>query len=222
MIDWMENYGNNCWMSLFYNNHDNPRMVSKVSNDKKYQHMIARLLAVLQFTLKGTPFVFQGDEMGLTNFEFTSMDQVTDVEAKGYYAEYLETMSEEDAFKKIVCGTREHTRIPLPWNETVQECHAGLKQEVNEEVFDAYKQLIALRKEHKALVYGDFEVLNKKKDRFTYRRKYKGETFIIDCNLGQKVTSGYMSRGGYELVYSNIGLEDGKLRPYEARIWKKI
>ena len=104
----------------------------------------------------------------------------------------------------------------------MQECHAGLKQEVNEEVFDAYKQLIALRKEHKALVYGDFEVLNKKKDRFTYRRKYKGETFIIDCNLGQKVTSGYMSRGGYELVYSNIGLEDGKLRPYEARIWKKI
>ena len=82
--------------------------------------------------------------------------------------------------------------------------------------------MIALRKEHKALVYGDFEVLNKQKDRFTYRRKYKGETFIIDCNLGQKVIKGYMSRGGYEMVYSNIGLEDGKLRPYEARIWKKL
>ena len=222
ITEWISNYGNNCWMSLFYNNHDNPRMVSKVCNEKLYQPMIARLLAVLQFTLKGTPFVFQGDEMGLTNYEFTSMDQITDVEAKGYYQEYLEKMTPEKAFEKIVCGTREHTRIPLPWNETVQECHAGLKQEINGEVLDAYRQLIALRKESKALVYGDFEVLNSEKDRFTYRRRYKGETFIIDCNLGKKFQKGYMSRGGYKLVYSNIGLEDGKLRPYEARIWKKI
>ena len=220
--DWMENYGNNCWMSLFYNNHDNPRMVSKVTNDKQYHTAIEKLLAVFQFTLKGTPFVFQGDEMGLTNFEFTSMDQVTDVEAKGYYQEYLEKMTPEDAFKKIVSGTREHTRIPLPWNETVQPCHAGLKQEVNEEVLAAYKELIALRKDNKALIYGDFEVLDKKKDRFTYRRKLNGDTFIIDCNLGKKKQKAYISRGLFEMVYGSEGVEDGVLRPYEARIWKKI
>jgi len=83
MIDWMENYGNNCWMSIFYNNHDNPRMISKITNDKSYHTALSKLLAVLQFTLKGTPFVFQGDEMGLANYDFTSIDQMTDVEAKG-------------------------------------------------------------------------------------------------------------------------------------------
>ena len=92
-IDWMENYGNHCWMSLFYNNHDNPRMVSKVTSDTTYHQQIATLLAVIQFTLKGTPFVFQGDEMGLVNYPFTSMEQITDVEAKGYYQELLQKMS---------------------------------------------------------------------------------------------------------------------------------
>ena len=101
MIDWLTNYGNNCWMSVFYNNHDNPRMVNKITEDVTYHEAIMKLLAVMQMTLKGTPFIFQGDEMGLVNYKFTSMDQITDVEAKGYYAEYLEKMSEKDAFAKL-------------------------------------------------------------------------------------------------------------------------
>ena len=220
MIDWMTNYGNNCWMSVFYNNHDNPRMVSKVTNDPAYHAAVQKLLAVLQLTMKGTPFIFQGDEMGLVNYDFTSMDQITDVEAKGYYAEYLETKSPEEAFKIIKSGTREHTRILLPWNETVNPCHEGLVQEINQEITDTYKSLIALRKENKALVYGEFEVLDKKKDRFTYRRRLDGQTFIVDCNLGKNKQKAYVSRGGFELVYGSEGAEDSLLRPYEARIWR--
>lgn len=220
MIDWMTNYGNNCWMSVFYNNHDNPRMVSKVTNDPVYHAAVQRLLAVMQLTMKGTPFIFQGDEMGLVNYDFTSMDQITDVEAKGYYAEYLETKSAEEAFKIIKSGTREHTRILLPWNETVNPCHEGLVQEINQEITDTYKRLITLRKENKALVYGEFEVLNKKKDRFTYRRRLDGQTFIVDCNLGKNKQKAYVARGGFELVYGSEGAEDGILRPYEARIWR--
>ena len=64
MIDWMKHYGNNCWMSIFYNNHDNPRMVSKIGHPK-YNTAIKKLLAGMQMTMKGTPFIFQGDEMGL-------------------------------------------------------------------------------------------------------------------------------------------------------------
>lgn len=221
MIDWMTNYGNNCWMSVFYNNHDNPRMVSKITNDTQYHTAIEKLLAVMQLTMKGTPFIFQGDEMGLANYEFTSMDQITDVEAKGYYKEFSEKKGEEEAFKTILAGTREHARVLLPWNESVNPCHVGLKQDIKPEITEVYKKLIALRKQNKALIYGSFEVLDQKKDRFTYRRRWKGQTFIVDCNLGKNKQKAYISKGGYELVYGSEGEADKILKPYEARIWVK-
>lgn len=221
MIDWMTNYGNNCWMSIFYNNHDNPRMVSKICKDSQYHNALAKLLAVMQFTLKGTPFVFQGDEMGLVNYDFTSMDQITDVEAKGYYEEHIQTQSSEEVFRTILAGTREHTRVLLPWNETLPEYHAGLRQEMKEEILEVYKELIRLRHSDKTLVYGDFEVLNKKKDRFTYRRKGENGEYIIDCNLGRKPIAGYLTRGTYELVFETAS-EGKMLGAYGANIWKRI
>ena len=222
MIDWMEHYGNNCWMSIFYNNHDNPRMVSKISKNPKYQDRIAKLLAVMQFTLKGTPFVFQGDEMGLVNYPFTSMDQITDVEAKGYYEEHIKNQSHEEVFATILAGTREHTRVLLPWNETLPEYHAGLKQEMKEEIRQVYKKLIELRRSDETFVYGDFEGLNRKKDRFTYRRRLDGKEYIIDCNLGQKEQNAWNPKEGYELIYPEYPDCIRKLDAYEARIWKKI
>ena len=136
MIDWMENYGDNCWMSIFYNNHDNPRMISKITNKKEHHQQLAILLAVMQMTLKGTPFVFQGDEMGLSNVDFTSMDQITDVEAKGYYEEHIQTKSHEEVFNLLLAGTREHTRILLPWNKKLPEYHKDIKQKINTKVQD--------------------------------------------------------------------------------------
>lgn len=221
MIDWMTNYGNNCWMSVFYNNHDNPRMVSKITNDSQYHTAIEKLLAVMQLTMKGTPFIFQGDEMGLTNYDFTSMKQITDVEAKGYYKEFAEKKGAEEAFRTILAGTREHARVLLPWNDSVNPCHVGLQQEIKQEITEVYKKLIALRKENKALIYGSFEVLDQRKDRFTYRRRWKGQTFIVDCNLGKNKQKAYISKGKYELVYGSEGEAGNFLKPYEARIWIK-
>ena len=219
MIDWMTNYGNNCWMSIFYNNHDNPRMVNKVTEDSKYHEVIMKLLAVMQLTLKGTPFIFQGDEMGLTNYQFTSMNQITDVEAKGYYAEYVNQMSEQEAFQKILCGTREHTRVLLPWNEKLPSYHEGLTQKMNENVTEAYRELIRLRRNDQTLIYGEFDVLNKKKDRFVYKRSLDGKEYIIDCNLGKEVQKAYAAEG-YECIFTTGGKDD-TLGAYEARIWKK-
>ena len=219
MIDWMTNYGNNCWMSIFYNNHDNPRMVNKVTEDSKYHEVIMKLLAVMQLTLKGTPFIFQGDEMGLTNYQFTSMNQITDVEAKGYYAEYVNQMSEQEAFQKILCGTREHTRVLLPWNEKLPSYHEGLMQKMNENVTDTYRELIRLRREDQTLIYGEFDVLNKKKDRFVYKRSLDGKEYIIDCNLGKEVQKAYAAEG-CECIFTTGGKDD-TLGAYEARIWKK-
>lgn len=227
MIDWMEHYGNNCWMSLFYNNHDNPRMISKINPDPAYAYALSLLLAVIQFTLKGTPFIFQGDEMGLTNYPFTSIDEITDVEAKGYYKEMLEKKTPEEAFATILAGTREHTRIPLPWNfvegsRIFDAYPAHLRQTPDERVTKAYKKLIHLRHTEKALLYGNFEVLCKKKNRFVYKRSLDTcAEFIIDCNLGSKPVKAYAVPDGYTLVYTSAAGAGQTLAPYEARIWKK-
>lgn len=223
MVDWMTHYGNQCWMSVFYNNHDNPRMVSKISKNARYHRAIEKLLAVMQLTLKGTPFIFQGDEMGLVNYEFTSMDQITDVEAKGYYEEFLQKQSPEEAFARILTGTREHTRVLLPWNTSENPCHKGLRQEISEEIQGVYGQLIALRKADKTLVYGDFATLNTGKDRFVYRRSLDGKQYIVDCNLGAAPKKAYNPGEGFSLVFGSEGLEpEGVLKPYEARIWASL
>ena len=220
MIDWMEHYGNNCWMSLFYNNHDNPRMISKITKEKAYHTAVAKLLAVMQFTLKGTPFLFQGDEMGLSNYEFTSMEQITDVEAKGYYEEQTRKRPKEEVFAEILAGTREHCRIPLPWNETVPFCYEGLKQEINEEVREAYRTLLALRKKDETFVYGDFEVISKAKDRFVYRRIFGEKEYMIDCNLGNHKKRAWKPGGEFEIIYTT-GTSQKELLAYEARILKR-
>ena len=222
IIQWMEGYGNNCWMSMFYNNHDNPRMISKVSTKAEDAVPLAKLLATMQFTLKGTPFMFQGDEMGLVNYDFASMDEVTDVEAKGKYAELLEQgKTPEEAFAVILAGTREHTRVLLPWNEFPADTRPELIQKEKPEVREFYKKLIELRHKEKALVYGKFKVLCKKKDRFVYSRSLNGTEFVIDCNLGNKVRR-VRKAEGCELVLPEQVVDAAVLQPYEARIYRRI
>ena len=224
IVDWMLHYGNNCWMSLFYNNHDNPRMVSKITTDKAYESAVIKLLAVMQFTLKGTPFVFQGDEMGLVNYDFKSIEEITDVEAKGYYQELLKKgKKEEEAFKILAKGTREHGRILLPWEETLKNASDIVKSQAPDmEIHETYKKLIALRKEDATLIYGDFTLLCDKKDRFVYKRSLEGKEYIIDCNLGKKVQKAYPVEPGFELVYESGKFEQKqKLNSYEARIWAR-
>lgn len=222
MIDWMEHYGNNCWMSLFYNNHDNPRMISKITKDKSLHPALAKLLAVMQFTLKGTPFLFQGDEMGLANYDFTSMSQITDVEAKGYYAEHIGKEPEEQVFAAILAGTREHCRVLLPWNEKLPPWQKGLRQEPEEEIVEEYRRLIRLRHEEQTLVYGKFHVLNRKKNRFVYERTRGEQAFLIDCNLSARPCRAFSLQGRWRLVH-DTGTAGGRklLCGYEARIWKK-
>lgn len=231
MIDWILNYGNQCYMSIFYNNHDNPKMVSKITKNKRYEEAVMKLLAVMQFTLKGTPFVYQGDEMGLTNYNFTSMDEITDVESKNYYAEHLAKGEDEDkVWKTILSATREHGRVLLPWNEKLPSYHANVQQEPKEEITNLYKMLIELRNAHKVFAYGGFEVLDSSEDRFVYKRSLEDEVYIIDCNLGSRYRQCYDYGESYEIIYAsdnnNYRNDYGfifynELAPYEARIIKR-
>ncbi|MCR4790320.1 MAG: alpha-glucosidase [Treponemataceae bacterium] len=228
LIEWSNDYGNNCWQSLFWNNHDNPKMVSKITGRKDYHERVQKLLAVLQFTSKGTPFVFQGDEMGIANYEFKSMDEITDVEAKGHFKDLLKrNKTPEEAFKMIKAGTREHSRILLPWNENAKSPIVK-QQKINENIHEFYKRMIKMRHEHKALVYGDLKVLNKKDYRFVYKREGEGESYLIDCNLGRIPKKAYKPGKDYEFLFSTRYEQnttdvhfDKILSAYEARVYKK-
>lgn len=216
MIDWMEHYGNNCWMSLFYNNHDNPKMISKINPDGQYTGALAKLLAVMQFTLKGTPFIYQGDEMGLTNHAFQSMEEITDVESKGMYEELRKTMSHEEAFAKILAGTREHGRLLLPWEDRED----SWEQPKQQEIYPFYQKLIRMRKEHTvSLVYGEFRVLSKEKDRFVFERSNSQESFVIDCNLSVKECRKYHNPSDYqEILSTQKDVNTHTLNAYETVI----
>ena len=221
MIDWMEHYGNNCWMSIFYNNHDNPRMISKITKDASRHTALSKLLAVMQLTLRGTPFIYQGDEMGLANYDFTSMEQITDVEAKGYYEEHRKKEPKEKVFGDILAGTREHARVLLPWNKKLPPCHEGLYQKPKKEVFAAYRRLLLLRHQEKAFVYGSFRVLCKRKDRFVYARAFSGQVFVVDCNLSPRPCMAFPLKGSWQVVYGTNKKRGRILSGYEARIYKR-
>ncbi|MDL2327100.1 alpha-glucosidase [Ruminococcaceae bacterium OttesenSCG-928-A11] len=244
-LKWQTQFGNNCWPSLFFENHDNPRMVSKVNPDPAYSVVIAKLLAALQLTLKGTPFIYQGQELGMTNSNFTSITEMRDVETLNRYAELKDAYAaagpeaEAIAFDTVMFGSRDHARTPMQWDSTE---HAGftagtpwlkvnpnypvinakLQGENPDSVFHFFKTLIALRHQHEALVYGDFSpVFTRDKNTFCYFRILEGEKFYIEINL----TEDDQKRPGpltaeHKLLAGNYGGTSVMLRPYEANVYQ--
>jgi oligo-1,6-glucosidase len=211
LIDWTRNFAGRSWMSLYFENHDNPRMVSKINPDTTLHAPLAKLLAVIQLTAKATPFIFQGQELGAANHNFTDISQFRDVESIGLYNEIALQIGEAAAFARVLAGSRDHARIPMAWNN---DAHA-------DDVLGFYKALIALRKQSPALVYGDAEfVRTKTKDYFAYYRRQNGETFFIECNLSETPRGKSRAKAGYQLILSNYGNTAHRLAPYEARIYK--
>lgn len=239
MTNWMEHYGDSCWMSLFYENHDNPRMISKVNPDPIYRVVLAKLLAMIQLTLKGTPFIFQGQEIGSVNKNFTSIDELKDVESINLYQELLKTMDKDAALRKVLSGSRDHARTPMQWNNTK---NAGFTEgtpwiktdedylawnvdkqlETEDSILNFYKKLIHIRKNSQALVYGEFVVVERKrKDLFNYFRKLDKDVFYVECNLSAKPKKRYENIKGCELLLSNYLSTESILRPYEANLYRK-
>lgn len=242
LIDWQTHYGENCWPSLFFENHDNPRMVSKVNPDPAVRGPLAKLLATVQLTLRGTPFIYQGQELGLASVDFASIDEIDDVESRNLYAELCETMPPEEAWKRILAGTRDHARAPMPWNGgenggfttgtpwlrmasgwESRNAAAALRDE--DSVFHYYQKLIALRRENPALVYGAFRPVFLKtkanEDVLCYFRVLDGKRFYVECNLTERavhrpapLAANLVRRAG------NYPGETPRLRPYEANVYE--
>ncbi|MDR2734173.1 MAG: alpha-glucosidase [Spirochaetota bacterium] len=202
------------WNTLFYNNHDNPRMVSKIDPEGKFTMPLAKLLALLQLTLRGTPFIYQGDEYGAANAAFRSINELQDLESLNFYAQLIQTMKPDAAFKHILSGSRDHARVPLAWDE-IERQRGG-----NTSVFNFYKDLIALRKKSPALVYGELEFLYpKNKSLLAYTRSLEGAALYIAANLRPKVIKTPAMQGARLLMSNYDTVESAILRPYEARIY---
>ena len=239
LIERLRNIPNECRMSLFYENHDNPRMISKVDPDPLYRPVLAKLLAVMQLTLKGTPFLFQGQELGMVNQKFNSIEEIRDVESLNYFSEKLKEMNEEAAFQSVLSGTRDHARTPLQWSSAKYGGFSTAEpwiipdgdyvkwnaedQNVDpDSVLNFYRLLIRLRKQNDCLIYGEIRITNQKvRDLFTYYRMYEGKIFYIECNLSRREIRRKRPPHGLTRLVSNYPDQPAnKLRPYEAIVWK--
>ncbi|MCL1988650.1 MAG: alpha-glucosidase [Firmicutes bacterium] len=216
LINVSEEYPNDCWLSLFYDNHDNPRMVSKVTDNPKLQPYLAKLLCVIQLTLRGTPFIYQGQELGMTNQNFTDISQLKDVESINLYNELLQTMDETAAFARILAGTRDHARAMIPW-----EIVATLETDETS-TLNFYKKAIAIRKQNKPLIYGETSFVKKaKKNYFAYYRFIDNAKFFIESNLSEQKLTSKIPQNSQKLLLCNYKTpNENYMQPYESRIWQ--
>lgn len=224
-------FGNRHWMSLFLENHDNPRFISKVNPDPRHRAAIGKLLATILLTLRGTPFVYQGQELGMVNQRFTSIEQLRDVESLNRCAA-LVSEGHRDAFAQILAGTRDHARVPMQWDATGGFTTGvpwieGDGDHVHWNVEDAradpdsvlcwYRDLIALRRAHPTLRTGSVRFGRDRRDRWSYAR---GDEFLVTLNLGARPRR-HRTPAGFSLVMSSAAAQPGRLSPYEARVYQR-
>jgi len=239
-IGYESDYANYAWPSVFVENHDNPRMVSKIDTREEYRDAIAKLLAVLLLTARGTVFLYQGQELGAVNVPFHDISELRDIESVNRYDAMLSGgASEAEAWKTVLRGTRDHARTPMQWSAgkfggfsehapwirvgDKDECNVDSQQQDENSVLSAYRALILLRKEHAALVYGAFTPFEpKKQDVFCYFRDDGDERFYIEVNLCSRTIHRPKPHGEteMELVFSNYLAQDDAMQPYEANVYR--
>ena len=232
----------NGWNSLFWCNHDQPRVVSRFGNEGKYWKESAKMLAAAVHFMQGSPYIYQGEELGMTNAHFTSIDQYRDVESLNYYEILLEGgKSKEEALEILAARSRDNSRTPMQWNA---EKHAGFTtgepwiseednyEQINVEVekddpdsiLTFYKKLIQLRKSMPVISEGRIHFLTGEPEAVLgYERSYEEKKLLVLCNLKEepvemKLPEGWKEKkvllGNYE--DAQVSEEKVKLRAYEV------
>lgn len=241
LIENQKAYTNRYWMSLFVDNHDNPRFISKIDPSHNYRDQLAKNINMILLTLKGTPFFYQGQEIGMTNNEFNSMDDIRDVESLNKFQDLLNSgQDEKEAFKTILAGTRDHCRTPMQWTnqnyggfsealpwivgyQDLETTNVEYQQKQDDSIYNFTKQLIKYRKDHPTLIYGEIEFIQEKtKDYFIYKRKDKYNEYLIEINLSDRKQKRIITTSEYELILSNIKVKEDAMLPYEANLYKKL
>lgn len=238
------------WPTVFLTNHDNPRTVSKFGDDSaQYRVLSAKLLALLELTQKGTAFLYQGEEIGMTNYPFTSFDQFDDVEIKGNFKQIVESgISAQDYLKELNKTGRDHARTPMQWsseknagfttatkswlaiNPNYKIINANNELKDPNSVFNFYRQLLNIRRSNYDLIYGDYkDIAPEEKEIFAYTRTGENKSYLTILNMSGKNIEFNLDAKfkNYELVISNQKFKSKKitsttlnLSPWQALLFR--
>ncbi|MDO4544031.1 MAG: alpha-glucosidase [Clostridia bacterium] len=226
------------WNAVYFENHDQPRSVSRFGDDKNFHKESAKALAVLLLTLKGTPYVYQGEEIGMTNFDYESMDEIRDVESKNVYEIAKRfRFSEEYRWRMIRLKSRDNARTPMQWNAQenagfssgepwlkVNKNHGSInfESEYNDpdSVWHFYKKLIEFRNGSEVLKRGSFRLSYLSPDVFAFERAYDGKKLGVIVNLSGKKKK--VPCVGFTVLSTHGRAQiDCELEPYEAAILRR-
>ena len=226
------------WNSLFLDNHDLPRIVSRWGNDGQYRARSAKLLATMLHGMQGTPYIYQGEELGMTNIQLP-IDQYRDVEIQNFYRKRMaEGYPEAEVLRSIYAKGRDNARTPMQWDDTPNAgftagtpwlpvnpnyttVNAGAELADPDSVFAYYQKLIALRKQYPVFVDGDFTLLEEEHPHlFVYERALGAEQLLVVCNFGDEATPWTLPAGweNADTLIENLPAQPGTLQPWEARI----
>ena len=242
---WQQGMHNIAWNALFWCNHDQPRIVSRFGDEDQYREPAAKMLAMVLHGMQGTPYIYQGEEIGMTNPHFTRITDYRDVESLNMFAELRSNGRDADELLAILASkSRDNSRTPMQWNNddnagfTTGKPWIGLcdnYQEINVEtaladessVFYTYQKLIALRKQEPILTWGNYQdLLPISPALWCYRREWQGQSLLVIANLSRDVQSWQPTqiRGDWQLLMHNYEEASPQpcamtLRPFEAVWW---
>lgn len=247
LFDWQTNMAkNHAWNAVFWCNHDQPRVVSRFGDTGKNWKESAKMLATVIHCLRGTPYIYQGEELGMTNAAFQEISKYRDVESLNHFQILQEKgLNETQAYQILQVHSRDNSRTPMQWseedqagftkgkpwievNENYKKINASQQLKDPDSIFHYYKKLVSLRKEYDVIAYGDFEALDiKNPSVMAYRRTYKGQTLVAASNFYGKevVWNPETDLKDYQYLLGNysgpLPEKVTVLRPYETRLYYK-
>ena len=240
---WQKGLDGVAWNSLYFCNHDQPRIVSRLGDESDaYRELSAKCIATCLHMMQGTPYVYQGEELGMTNTVFNSVDDFRDLESVNAYRELVESglYTDGDMFPKIAHKSRDNARTPMQWdasenagfttgtpwiavNPNYKKINVADQLKREDSVFHYYQKLIRLRKENEIIVYGNYELLLPEDENiFAYKRTLDNKKLLVVCNFSKSEQkfdfSGYENAKVLISNYNRDAREDGILKPYEATV----
>lgn len=243
---WQKGLENNGWNALFIENHDKPRVVSTWGNDEEYWYQSATSMAAMYFLMQGTPFIYQGQELGMTNVQFPSIDDYDDVAVKNMYRLKREAgVPHEEIMEIIWASARDNSRTPMQWssednagfttgtpwmkvNPNYLQINVGKQENDAESILSFYKKMIRLRKENDVFTYGVYDLVDEDHPQvYAYTRSGEDGKVMVVSNLTKSVAEFELDESQFtELLLNNYPVVEGDgtgvmtLRPYETRVYR--
>ena len=247
MSKWQTSLNGEGWNSLFWNNHDLPRIVSRWGNDKEYRVETAKMFASILHLMQGTPYIYQGEEIGMTNVHFESLDQYNDIETLQFYRDNLKKgYTHEQMMDAIWKNGRDNARTPMQWdgsehagfttgqpwlqvNPNYESINVSNALDNKDSIFYHYKKLIDLRKNSEysdTIIYGEYKLLLPDDEQiFAYIREDENYKLLLVANFSEEEVTRAIEGEVNQVILSNYDATDYnlsslKLRPYETVIFE--